>query len=170
MNNEAAHHPVYAWLCEIRTHLPVGTPVALFSATLPPHVLQQCTDSLHMKEDNTVSIMLSTNWPNLMHAVIPMIGDLSNFDNLNFLVPNLYHPPMVSLHKTIIFIDSKIYSGCLANHLLSRFPEDQQHSRPVRHLHADMLKVHINDAYRSFKDPNGPCRILVATVSAANVC
>lgn len=98
-----------------------------------------------------------------------MIGDISNFDNLNFLVPKPYHPPMAPLYKAIIFIDSKIYSGQLTNHLLSRFPEEQQMFRPVRHLHSDMSKAHISDAYLSFKDPNGMCRILVATASAANV-
>jgi superfamily II DNA helicase RecQ len=60
-NGEAAHRPTYARLGEIRARLPVGTPVGLFSATLPPHVLVHCIKSLHMKVDNTVSIMLSTN-------------------------------------------------------------------------------------------------------------
>ena len=162
------HRPSYGWLGEIRARLPVGTPMALFSATLPPHMLAQCTKSLYMKDDSTISIMLSTNWPNLIHAVIPMIGHLHNFNNLNFLMPKPYHPPMV-LHKTLVFIDSKIYSGQLANHLLSRFPKEQQTSRPVRHLHAEMSKAHINDAYLLFKDLNGMCRILVTTASAANV-
>jgi hypothetical protein len=123
-----------------------------------------------MKEDNTVSIMLSTNRCNLIHAVIQMVGDISNFNNLNFLVPQPYHPPMAPLNKTLIFIDSKLYSGKLANHLLSRFPREQQMLRPVWHLHSEMSKAHIEDAYKSFSDPHGQCRILVATASVANVC
>jgi superfamily II DNA helicase RecQ len=169
-NGQPAHRLSYARLGEIRAHLPVGTPVALFSATLPPHILAQCKESIHMKEDNTVSITLLTNRPNIMHAVIQMVGDISNFNNLRFLVPQPYHPPMAPLNKTLIFIDSKLYSGKLANHLLSRFSWEQQTSRPVRHLHSEMSNAHIKDAYESFSDLNGQCRILVATASAANVC
>jgi hypothetical protein len=38
----------------------LALPAALFSAT-PPHVLMQCEESLHMKNDNTISILLSMN-------------------------------------------------------------------------------------------------------------
>src|ERR1700691_720153 len=104
---------------------------ALFLATLPPHVLMQCKESLHMKDDNTVSIRLSTNQCNLINPVIPMVGNISNFNNLNFLVPESYYLPMDPLNKTLVFIDSKVYSGKLCNHLLSRFPCKQWALRPV---------------------------------------
>src|ERR1700683_5725239 len=54
-NGETAHCLSYGQLGEIHAHLPVGTPTALFSATLPPHVLTQCTESLCMKDDSTIS-------------------------------------------------------------------------------------------------------------------
>ena len=84
-----------------------------------------------MKDDNTVSILLSTNQCNLINPVISMVGNISNFNNLNFLVPESYHLPMDPLNKTLVFIDSKVYSGKLCNHLLSRFPWEQWALRPV---------------------------------------
>lgn len=169
-NNEPAHRPAYGRLGEFRARLPVGTPVGLFSATLPPAVLEICKSSLHMKEDNTVSIMLPTNRPNLTHAVIPMKGAIKNFDNLNFIVPQSYQQSTTPPTKCLIFIDSKLMSGPLTNHLLSRFSKEWRVKRPIRHIHSDMSKAHIKDAYSSFENPEGDCFILVATATAANVC
>jgi superfamily II DNA helicase RecQ len=118
IDGEPPHRPSYARLGEIRARLPAGIPVALLSATLPPDVMEICTKSLHMKPSNTTYIKLSTNHPNLMHAMIPMLGDISNFANLDFLVPLLYHPLMAPIKKTLLFIESKLKTGHLTRYLL----------------------------------------------------
>ena len=131
--------------------------------------MDACTDSLYMKPNNTTYIKLSTNRPNLLHAVIPMVGDINNFANLDFLVPTSYHPPMAPIEKTLVFIESKLKSGYLTRYLLRRFSKAWCKNRPIRHIHSGMSKEHNNEAYESFKDPNGACIILVATSSASNV-
>lgn len=169
VDGQPAHRPSYARLGEVRARLPAGIPVALLSATLPSHVMEICTKSLHMKPDTTTYIKLSTNRPNLMHAVIPMVGDIKNFANVDFLVPLSYHPPMAPIEKTLLFIESKLKTGHLTRYLLQRFSKAWRKQRPVRHIHSGMSKAHNKEAYDSFKDPNGVCVILIATSSASNV-
>jgi superfamily II DNA/RNA helicase len=104
-----------------------------------------------------------------MHAVIPMLGDISNFANLDFLVPLLYHPLMAPIKKTLLFIESKLKTGHLTRYLLRRFSKEWRKTRPIRHLHSGMSRAHNKEVYDSFKDPDGACVILIATSSASNV-
>ena len=80
--------------------------------------MDTCTDSLYMKPNNTTYIKPLTNHLNLMHAVIPMIGDINNYVNLDFLIPMLYCPPMAPIEKTLVFIESKLKSGYLMRYLI----------------------------------------------------
>lgn len=161
------HRPAYARIGEIRLRLPAQVPAALLSATLPPPVLKLCTESMRMKPESTTYLLLSTNRPNLIHAIKPMAGTINNFKNLDFLVSE--QSPSLT-HKTLVFIESRTKCGKIQRYLNGLYPPDMRQSRPVRHIHSQMSKVHNEEAYKSFKDPEGTCRILVATSTASNVC
>jgi hypothetical protein len=75
-----------------------------------------------MKEGKTTEINLCTNRPNIMQAVIPMIGNIGNLSNLDLLVPVPYHPPMAILQRGIIFIDHKRSTAKVVDYLNGRCP------------------------------------------------
>src|SRR6266436_6086591 len=104
----------------MRVQLSASTPCGVFSATLPPLVKLFIHSDLHMKDSHTDEINLCTNWPNIMQAVIPMVGNISNLSNLDLLVPVPYHPPMALLQRGIIFLDHKLSTAKVADYLNDR--------------------------------------------------
>ncbi|KAG6819010.1 hypothetical protein H0H93_016411 [Arthromyces matolae] len=133
-----------------------------------PHIIETIRTSLHMKEDDTSIIKMSTNRPNLVYAVRPMIGTVRNFQNLDFLIPHPYHPPMDFLFKTIIFIDNKLLTAEIASYLNNLLPPAHAAMKPVRHYHSNMSNEYLKQTFESFRDPEGVVRILVATSCASN--
>lgn len=53
-----------------------------------------------------LELKLSTNRPNIMYTTVPLVGSLCNFQNLNFLILPVFHPPM-AIPKTLVFHNSK---------------------------------------------------------------
>jgi hypothetical protein len=76
--------------------------------TLPPPVKAYICSDLKMKEGKTVKINHCTNQPNIVQAVVPMVGNIGNLSNLDLLVPVPYHLPMPLLQRGIIFLDHKL--------------------------------------------------------------
>jgi superfamily II DNA helicase RecQ len=86
----------------------------------------------------TISIELTTNRPNLVYAVIPMIGTVTNFSD--FLLPPSFPPNFVLLQKSIVFFDNKRKSPALAAHLNSKLPAVLAAKEPFRVYHSSMSK------------------------------
>jgi hypothetical protein len=53
-----------------------------------------------------------------MHAIIPMVGDIKIFANVDFLVPLSYHPLMAPIKKTLLFIKSRTPDEVLVTKIL----------------------------------------------------
>jgi superfamily II DNA helicase RecQ len=167
--NDPPHRPAYGKLGDVRVQLPAGTPCGIFSATLPPPVKTYIRSDLRMKEGKTVEINLCTNRPNIVQAVIPMVGNISNLSNLDLLVPVPYHPPMALLQRGIIFLDHKLSTAKVADYLNDRCPPGMRETGPFRHLHSGMSQDYIDMIYEAFKQPGSHIRMIVTTTAGSHV-
>jgi superfamily II DNA helicase RecQ len=126
-NGEAPWRPTYGNLDSFRLLLPTTASVSALTATANSYVDSVITKKLNLRP-NTVNISGSLNRPNITYATLDIVDNLSNFNNLNFLVPATFHPPML-LQPTLVFFDSQSMARDVARHLNSTFTLDQQRLR-----------------------------------------
>ncbi|KAF8137895.1 P-loop containing nucleoside triphosphate hydrolase protein [Mycena galopus ATCC 62051] len=166
---KVAFRPSFSDLGErLRIHLPASTPCTAYSASMPSHIMTTVKSALRMEPAKTVTIELTTNRPNLVYAVIPMIGSITNFSNLDFLLPLSFPPNFVLSQKSIVFFDNKRKSPALAAYLNSRLPAALAARQPFRVYHSSMSKPYLEAIAASFKDTNGDVKCLIATEAASN--
>ncbi|KAF8143438.1 P-loop containing nucleoside triphosphate hydrolase protein [Mycena galopus ATCC 62051] len=166
---EAVFRPSFSNLGErLRIHLPASTPCTAYSASLPPQIMNTVKSTLRMEPSKTITIELTTNRPNLVYAVIPMIGTVANFSNLDFLLPLSFPPNFVLSQKSMVFLDNKRKSPALAAHLNSKLPTALAARQSFRVYHSSMSKPYLEAIAASFKNPNGDVKCLIATEAASN--
>lgn len=139
----------------------------VLSGTFPPHIITTVIRSLLFR-DNWVKINVSSNRPNIIYATHPIVGSLSDFRNLDFLIPVELQVPL-RLQNTIIFHDDTTEANNAALYLNSRLPKELQKLGLVMQYHSGMSKDYLEKVYDSFRDPEGTCVILCATAGAATV-
>jgi superfamily II DNA helicase RecQ len=168
---QPAFRPAWGQLGELRLWLPKNTPFQALSGTLPRHIINCITDKLLFQSDY-VPIHLSLNRPNITYATHPISGSLSNFRNLQFLIPEHGDQPFDPklIPKTIIFFDNLQEAASAANYLNSLFPETMGHMRIARHYHSVMSADYLEKMFQDFASPDGVTRILCATSGASTVC
>ncbi|KAJ7611076.1 P-loop containing nucleoside triphosphate hydrolase protein [Mycena polygramma] len=158
---EGAFRPSFSDLGErLRVHLPSSTPVTAYSASIPPEIASLLIKTLRMDPKNTIKLEFTTNRPNLVHAVIAMVGTIDNFANCEFLL-NV-------TTKSMVFLDNKKKSAKLARHLNSKLSPAIAKKEPFRHYHSSMSKPYLEATVDSFKQSNGDVKCLIATESASN--
>ena len=77
----------------------------MLSATITPCVEQLLETKLAMHA-NQVKLWARFNWLNISYVSLDIVNCLSNFKNLEFLVPDMYHVLMI-LQKTMVFFDTQ---------------------------------------------------------------
>ncbi|KAJ7280832.1 P-loop containing nucleoside triphosphate hydrolase protein [Mycena rebaudengoi] len=160
--NKGPFRPAYSDLGErVRVHLPTATSCAAYSATMPPDVINTVTRTLRMEPQKLVTLKLTTNRPNLMHAVIPLIGTTDNFHNLDFLAKFIPR-------KCIVFINNKKIVTRLAKYLNSLLDPEVAATEPFCHYHSSMSKSYLETTANTFKAANSPIRGLISTGAASN--
>ncbi|KAJ7918244.1 P-loop containing nucleoside triphosphate hydrolase protein [Mycena leptocephala] len=165
---EAAFRPSFSDLGErLHVHLQATTPCTAYSASMTPQIMELLTRTLRMDPEKMIKLELTTNRPNLVHAVIPMVGSIDNFSNVDFLIPVPFDPN-VRRPKSMVFLDNKKKAAKLARHLNSKLPPAIAQKEPFRHYHSSMSKVYLEEIASRFKDPNGDVRCLIATEAASN--
>lgn len=169
LGEKLAFRTAYSKLAEVLLQLPVGIPVALFSATLPQAILHRIIKSLNLLTDMTDTLLLTTNRPNVSHTVIPMVDSIKNFSNLDFLVSQPFHPPMSYPPKSLIFIDHKLSTAAVARYLNARLPEAVRRVFKFRHLHSSMSVEYNQMVFDEFRKPDGLVQGIVATSGASTV-
>ena len=92
------------------------------SGTQPAHIKQTIINHLLFDEKNLCSIKLSSNWPNMGYATHAIVGSLSDFRSLDFLVPDPY-PEEFRLPKTLVFHDNLNECTAAAVYLNERLPK-----------------------------------------------
>jgi hypothetical protein len=105
----------------------------------------------------------------MTYATHPIVGDLSDFWNLEFLVPDPY-PVDFQLPKTLIFHDSLDGCSAAAAYLNERLPKPLRNKGLVKHYHGAMSMGYLMLIYDDFKQKDGVCRILHDTEGASKYC
>lgn len=121
-----------------------------------------------MISPDALELRLPTNQSNITYAITPVVGNLRNFDNLRFLVPTTFHPPM-AIPKTLIFHDSKQDATAATTFMDSILPQSLRNCGLVKHYHSNMSPEYLQQTFEDFSAPDGACRILHATAGAATV-
>lgn len=163
-----AFRPAWARLGELRVKLGKTLTVQALSGTQPPHIKKAIKDSLLFAEEKLHSIKLSSNRPNMAYATHPIVGELSDFRNLDFLVPDPY-PEGYIPPKTLVFHDSKDIATGASRYTSLRLPEHLRGQGIIKHYHGTMSREYLTSTFDDFSDPNGKCRILHATEGASTV-
>ncbi|KAJ7084262.1 hypothetical protein C8R44DRAFT_991883 [Mycena epipterygia] len=88
-------------LNELRLHPPKGTPVQALSGTLPPHIKSGVVDHLNFNKTTFLCLKLSTNHPNTIYATHRIVGSLSDFHSLDFMISI----PFTRIIKAVVFFD-----------------------------------------------------------------
>jgi superfamily II DNA helicase RecQ len=104
--------PSWGTLNELRIRLPKGTPIQALSATLPLHIKSAVIDNLNFDHKSLVSIAISCNRPNIMYATHRIVGSLSDFRNLDFLLSPSFTCPL----KAVVFHDNTQQCSDAANY------------------------------------------------------
>ncbi|KAF8957732.1 hypothetical protein BDZ97DRAFT_1924345 [Flammula alnicola] len=145
-----------AWgkLGEFRIKVGKGIPIQALSGTQPPHIKKAIIASLLFDEANLCSIKLSSNRPNIVYATHPIVGELSDFRNLDFLVPDDC-PSDIRLPKTIVFHDDSKESSSAALHVDRRLHTSLQDKGIVRHYHGGMSTEYLTKVYEDFSKTDG---------------
>jgi superfamily II DNA helicase RecQ len=154
-----AFRPSWGALNELRIRLPKGTPVQALSATFPPHIKSVVIDHLNFDPKSLLSIELSCNRPNIIYATHRIVGSLSDFRNLDFLISN----PFSRSLKVLVFHDDTLQSAEAASHQDGLLPPELQNKGLIRHYHGAMSKTYLKEVFDDFSKDDGICRILHGT-------
>ncbi|KAJ7838656.1 hypothetical protein B0H14DRAFT_2588487 [Mycena olivaceomarginata] len=138
-----AFRPAWGSLNEFRLRLPKGVPFQALSGTLPPHIKTAVVDHLNFNPTKFLSLKLCSNRPNIIYATHRIVGSLSDFHNLNFLVGN----PFTFVRKVVVFHDDTHQCTDAASYVDKLLPVHLQNSGLVRHYHGGMSKDYLTKAH-----------------------
>ena len=82
-----AFQPAWGQIGEFHIKLGRHVPIQALSGTLPPHIKSATIKNLLFEDSQLYSVKLTSNWPKTVYATHPIVGDLSDFHDLNFLIP-----------------------------------------------------------------------------------
>jgi superfamily II DNA helicase RecQ len=108
LNGRSAFRPSYGYIHRFLIQLKSNIPTQVLSATIPPHIRQCIIKSLAFDDDNLVDIRLTTNRQNTIYWTHPIKDSLTNFSNLDFLVPaGVTEDDVKDMKPVLIFYDSR---------------------------------------------------------------
>jgi superfamily II DNA helicase RecQ len=164
----SAFRPAYGKLSELRTKLKRRTPFQALSGTLPPHILRLVIDNLQMDEKSLLHIKLTSDRPNTTYWTHRLEGPLSDFSNLDFLVPKGTGAEAASrMTQVLVFYDDRDGCARLAGYLNDRFDSTVAKKELVRHYHSQMSPEYLLETFEMFV--RGEIKVLVATEAASTV-
>ncbi|KAF8984186.1 hypothetical protein BDQ17DRAFT_1437123 [Cyathus striatus] len=112
---------------------------------------------------------MSCNCPNIMYATHEIIGPLSDFQNLDFIIQNLLVSSTNTHHhrKGIVFHDSIESAIGTKNFQENQLAPELHGKGLVKTFFCLMLDEYLKETYNDFHDPNGRYMILHATEAAS---
>jgi superfamily II DNA helicase RecQ len=157
-HNQPAFRPAYGNFDALRLLFPKTTTVTAFSATFPRHILDVIKKKLILSPTHFF-IRCTSNRPNIMYATHQIVGALSDFRNLSFLLPSnfAFHPPM-EIPPTVIFHDNIKECSNAATFVDNLLPMGLRGLGLVKHYHGLMSQDYLERTYQDFQA--GHCRIL----------
>ncbi|RXW21997.1 hypothetical protein EST38_g3859 [Candolleomyces aberdarensis] len=164
-----AFRPAWNYLAELRTRLGSNVTVAALSGTLPKHIKHVVKQRLQLDDDNLCNIKLSCNRPNISYAIHEIVGELSDYRNLDFLLSNETGSRAEGRRrrKGIVFHDSVEGAIAAKNFQDLQLPIERRGKGIIRHYNSYMSEEYLQVVYDDFRDPNGVCEILHATEAAS---
>lgn len=116
-------------------------------------------------------IHLTSNRPNITYAIHPVVGSLSDFRNLQFLIPESggYSFDPKRIPKTIVFHDNIQEATNAAKYMNSLCPEPMRNLQIAKHYHSVMSSAYLERTFQDFASSDGTTRILHATSGASTV-
>jgi hypothetical protein len=166
-HGKEAFQPSFGKLGELHVLLTKDTIYQALSVMLLPHILSVITQELSVPS-NHLSLTLSTNLPNIVYAITPLISGTHNFHNFNCLIPSNYTTPTI-IPKTLIFHNNKQEAVDAAAYNNSCLPKALQNWGVVKYYHSDMSAEYLQQTYEDFASDNGSCQILHATAGTSTV-
>ncbi|KAJ7574751.1 hypothetical protein C8J56DRAFT_1064439 [Mycena floridula] len=138
------------------------------SGTLPPHIKSAIVSKLLMDGKSLVDIQLMSNRANMVYATHAIVGSLTNYQNLSFLIPKDLKN-LADIPHGIIFVDDKKHSTGAIHYLQRLIPAHllRDQPEPLRHYDRRMSTKYLQETFNDFKDPNGSCHLFFATESAS---
>ncbi|KAF8996611.1 hypothetical protein BDQ17DRAFT_1249590, partial [Cyathus striatus] len=148
--------PAWGQLGDLRIRLPTKVAFQVLSGTLPPHIKKAVIQNLLFKPSRLAAIKLSSNCANITYAIHEVPFPLSDFRNLDFLVPNPY-PAGFTLCKTIVFHDDRQLAQNTSNYMNMLLPLDLQKKGIIQHYHSAMSTEYLKTVFEDFASPTGVC-------------
>jgi len=136
-----AHRPAWSQLSTLRVHLDNDVPFQALSGTFPPHIRSFVINNLLFKRHSRVSLLLPIIRSGI--CLSPVVGSLSDFQNLDFVLP-----PKC---KIIIFFDSKTEATNATTYLENHasLPDSMRGHGLVREYHSDMLTTYLAQIFEN---------------------
>jgi len=111
----------------LRYLLPDRIPFYIPSATLPSQVLQDITNTLKLRHQNTEQIMCSNDRPEIALVVQEFVHPVGSYRDLNFLIPKDWKEGDPDPEPFLVFFDNKKEAEEAALHLKSLLPPAHRH-------------------------------------------
>jgi superfamily II DNA helicase RecQ len=149
--------PEYAELGTLRAFVPIHIPFLVASATLPPPVLAQVRQTLHIRADNSYHVNLGVDRPNIAWICRKMDGAKSDLKALDFVIDEDV--------QTMVFFDDINLSLDALKHLRSLLPDWRKNEiAAYNSRRTTRAKLRIMDEFR-----RGKIKILLTTEAAGMV-
>jgi superfamily II DNA helicase RecQ len=157
--------PEYALLGTLRAFVPVHVPFLVASATLPPPVLAQVRQSMHIRADNSFHVNLGVDRPNIAWICRKMQGAKSDLEALHFLTSHDPDDPDFILTQTMVFFDDIPLSLDALAHLRAKLPPSRRGEiAAYSSLRTTRAKRRVMEDFR-----RGKIKILLTTEAAGMV-
>ncbi|KAH9857945.1 P-loop containing nucleoside triphosphate hydrolase protein [Lenzites betulinus] len=155
--------PSYAELSSLRTFARRTAPVAAFSATVAPGVLNEIEDSLEIDPAEAFYLNLGNDRANIYQDVV-LMDNSTDYGSLDRVLPlrNISRPS--DIPKTLVFANTRNATLAVWRHLCEQLRVPYTGQPPITFLHACRRKQAREKAMEQFTD--GTVRVLVATEAA----
>ena len=139
----------YLHVGELRYLIPDIIPFYVASATLPPAILQDIIDSLHLQPKMTKTFIRSTDRPDLRLMVQTMVFPANSFKDLAFLIPEGWKEGDPPPPKFLIFFDSTKQAEAACRWLRKRLPASLR--KMLVYFHSTMTQDYREDTVEELR-------------------
>jgi superfamily II DNA helicase RecQ len=122
-------------------------------------------ENLNFDPESLVSLAISCNRPNIMYATHHIVGSLSNFRNLDFLLSASFTCPL----KVVVFHDDTQQCSDAASYQDALLLPEFRNKGLIRHYHGGMSKAYLKEVFDDFSKDDSVCRILHGTEGLSTV-
>ena len=130
-------HKEYLHVGELRYLIPNHIPFYVASATLPPALLADVIETLHLQPGMTEHITLSNGHPNLCLMVCSLVFPANSHKDLRFLIPDNRCEGDSPLPKFLVFFDNTKEAEATCKWIQRQLPKSEQ--KKVKYFHSMMM-------------------------------